>query len=400
MTDTALSEDTGTDGLDAVARTVLSQQVRALFDDVDEAEMALTAVPAGAELRARVEVNYQQTLDNRRASCLELARRLASGAPLADCWETFRGLREATKADVVESFSFIQGALAREHGLAVEVTQLADALVKDLVRRLPVDWARFTLIAEREFLGGPAEIIRLRFPETTIWSLPLVAHELGHFAGPRLGHEDSDGRHALPFNEMLKRAARDGPGAQGRLDELFADVFATWMVGPAFAHACLFLRFDPSRGSDSPFARHPDDAERMLVIVQTLRAGVPLWPAEVVDDIERHWAHLAAAPGANLRPRAASAGKQLARQADELIALLERELGPKSAYRGWPQVEGLAEKLAAGRVPRTPPNGTGPWDVINAAWLHRSRAPLESDRSLEALAAKLCHLCRQAVTSP
>lgn len=387
----------GTQVTDGGARSILAHQVRALFDDIDEAGEALTAVPAEAALRGCVDVNFPQALDHRRKTCLDLEDRVAGGEPLDRCWQELRDLRGVVGSLVVECLSLIQGVLAREHGLALRVTELADGLVEDLVDRLPIEWTRFTLLAEREYVGGPAEIIRMRFPETTVWSLPLLAHELGHFAGPRLGHDDLEGRSVLPFKEMLAAATQAGPGVQGRLDELFADVFAGWTAGPAFAMACVFLRFDPANGSDMPMARHPDDVERMHVILRTLRTGSPAWPPEVVDDLEERWNAAAAAPGGNARALPREAREVLDRCTDELTSLLAQELPNVARYAGWARAEALAAQLDAGHAPTAPPPDAGPWDVLSAAWLHRSRAPLRADRSLEDLAAKVKDLCLQTL---
>ncbi len=381
---------------DAAARSVLAHQVRALFDDIDEAGQALSAVPGGAELRARVEVNFQDRLDRQRDACLELGERVAAGAPLADCWNEMRELRRDISPLVVECLSFIQGGLAREHGLAVRVTELADGLVRALVSRLPVEWARFTLVSDREYVGGPAEIIRIRFPETTLWSLPLVAHELGHFVGPRLGHDLPDGRYVMPFRDMLLAADARGPGARGRLDEVFADVFGAWTAGPAFVMACLFLRFDPARGSDSPLARHPDDVQRAYVILRTLRSGSPAWPAEFVDELESKWAAVVARAG-NARAMSAAVRASLDARTDELIGVLKGEMPWAARYAGWIEAEALALELDAGHVPIKPPPEAGPWDVLNAAWRHRIRAPLRADRTLEGLAERMQGLCLQTL---
>lgn len=381
---------------DSTAQSILVHQVRAVFDDIDQAQEALTGVPSQSALRDRGEATFQHVLDRRRNDCLELEGRVRGGAPLEECWQEMRDLRGTVASLVVECLSFIQGALAREHGVAARVTALADGLVEDLVTRLPIDWKRFTLIAEREYVGGPAEIIRIRFPETTVWSLPLLAHELGHFVGPRLGHDDANGRRVLPFGEMLAAAARSGPGAQGRLDELFADVFASWTAGPAFAMACLFLRFDPARGPDIPMARHPADVERMRVILRTLRTTPSASPRELVDELEERWGAAVSASG-NARAVSAEAGHALDRRTDELTDLLAQELPRAARYAGWARAETLAEGFDAGHVPKGLPSGSGPWDVVNAAWLHRSRATLRPDRSLEDLAAQVHALSLRAL---
>jgi hypothetical protein len=78
-----------------------------------------------------------------------------------------------------------------------------------------------------------ARIVRLGFPEWTIWALPLAVHEFGlvavtiekieEFVAQQVSHEDD--RH--------------------RLQVCLADAFATHMMGPAYACAVILLRLDP-----------------------------------------------------------------------------------------------------------------------------------------------------------
>ena len=88
-------------------------------------------------------------------------------------------------------------------------------------------------------LGGrnqnfsPRIIIRLGFPEWSFWSLPLVAHELGHVVvGEKL-------------EDFLKKQAQD-KRERGYLEEYLADAFATEIMGPAYVCAAVLLRLNPS----------------------------------------------------------------------------------------------------------------------------------------------------------
>jgi hypothetical protein len=90
-----------------------------------------------------------------------------------------------------------------------------------------------------------ARIIRLGFPEWTIWTLPLAAHELGHVVAV--------GRIA-PLLEKESAAGFD----KYHIQLCFADAFATFVIGPAYACAAILMRFDPLA------AINPEDKRLML----------------------------------------------------------------------------------------------------------------------------------------
>ena len=105
-----------------------------------------------------------------------------------------------------ESLALVEGALVRGAKLDNGLCQIADALLDELRTKADVAWGRFTILAEGEFFGEMAQIIRLRFPEVSIWNLPIAAHEFGHFVGPELKQPGPFGTFRYPFQEELRKS--------------------------------------------------------------------------------------------------------------------------------------------------------------------------------------------------
>ena len=120
---------------------------------------------------------------------------------------------------------------------AAEICELADAIVRlinrtstDALHAIPGGIASMMMTLER--------IVRLRFPEWTIWALPFVAHEVWRLAVRRqLQHDLKD-----KFDAAGKPAMLDDE----RMLLCLADGFATYTMGPAYAYAAITMLFDPA----------------------------------------------------------------------------------------------------------------------------------------------------------
>jgi hypothetical protein len=179
-----------------------------------------------------------------------------------------------------ELLDFLAGIMLRKHGLGREICAMAEELIAECARMSGVNWASRVVLGTNPLFSPVSEIVHYRFPDWDIWSLPLMAHEFGHIAAL-----------VTPaFNELmaaeLSLAAQGYPGAEGwtenqranyaarrgrHLHEFFADSFAVYSHGPAFAYSAILLNFDPidafaTRGN------HPTHAERFDLIVQILKS--------------------------------------------------------------------------------------------------------------------------------
>jgi hypothetical protein len=303
----------------------------------------------------------------------------------ADAWATLYALDIEIGALLEECLVLISGAAVRaSHSFdpnpiaTDDWYRIADALVDELVARTPVPgWDSFTVLGGAESFRHISRLIEVRFPRPSIWDVPSVAHELGHYVARMLA-EFRDGR----MHNLMDDLHADIHGADATswywAEELFADAFAAYVLGPAYGLTCVTFGFDPltaNAGTDS----HPPPMVRVLVITQTLRLlnnkSVD-WLANSLDGL---WADLVAASEAE--PPAPDAPQVPNSWPNKIVALLVEHLSA-SGYQSWQEADRLSLDLRTEKVgPRTTIS-----DVVNAAWLIRIRT--KSEISIDAAAAK------------
>src|SRR5262249_35190793 len=133
-----------------------------------------------------------------------------------------------------------------------------------------------------------SSIIRTRFPEFTVWALPIVGHEVGHVVMQELRRLTPDARsHSYPLVELAAkhseayiRVGKKPPHGRARarakalgdtfVRELFGDFFAVYALGASYACSALLVRFEPWQ-ADLPDSTHPPQVERAHLIVHALR---------------------------------------------------------------------------------------------------------------------------------
>ncbi len=152
-----------------------------------------------------------------------------------------------------EYLDFVAGLSLRHEGLDQGLSEIADAMTRELQGQS--DSLGALAIPGREGSEGIVpKIVYLRFPEWSVWSLPLAAHELWLIA--------AESKAAIATTFYLK-AARDLRNVQGAVDwadpeqrslrpgsrikPLLADAFATFTLGPAYAWSALLLALDPAK---------------------------------------------------------------------------------------------------------------------------------------------------------
>jgi hypothetical protein len=391
----------------------LHAKTAALVEQLGAAERGMAVVQADPALYARVRPRFEKLFLARWEKLRTLQKDVEAGVSADLCWRDLIEERTRCEALFRECLACMQGASVRRAGLDGGLCHLADALLHHLGSLGDrIRWDRFTILADGEAFAGMAEIIRLRFPETGVWNLPVVAHEFGHFVGPELETRDVRGVSSHPFQEVLEREANgDGwivgraarpPAARIRafLHEFFADVFATYALGPAYACTCVFLRLDPV-DADREGATHPSALRRAHAIFRTLEAmdaaegGLVPTYAAVTAALRATWARTLAGAG---HPGVAVDAEHAARLdpfLDELYAMLRREL-PTLRYGrpAWLR----AERLAAGMDPdRGSPALTAvdtiP-DVLNAAWLARLDAASQDPYRVGRIGERALDACR------
>jgi hypothetical protein len=148
-------------------------------------------------------------------------------------------------------------------------------------------WRRFTIWADREAFANIDEVIRLRFPSINIWHLPNAAHEFGHFVSQDLKKLGT----ARNLFEELCQDYRESAEALF-LPEYFADVFATYTMGPSYACVCVVLRFDQGVANYAS-EKHPSADKRVHAVLRTLekmdRGSIPPQYTYICNELRRFW---------------------------------------------------------------------------------------------------------------
>ncbi len=170
---------------------------------------------------------------------------------MAEAWRKYRKALAHCHELFVEYIDLVRGVLLRDAGMDQDLCRIADSLIKTW-HFAGTAWSSLSIPAEDERPGmSTAQLIRLGFPEWSIWSLPLVAREFGHVFTMKRDRIDTD----------VLQAAADNIRGEAELRSWAADVFATSVAGSAYPWAAVVLRADP----DAPL-----DQARVAVMLHTM----------------------------------------------------------------------------------------------------------------------------------
>jgi hypothetical protein len=256
-------------------------------------------------------------------------------------WEDYRKALTRCGDVFAEYIDLIRGVLLRDAGLDQDLCRIADTLIMSW----PVvghQWSSLSIPAEGERPDmSKAELIRLGFPEWSIWSLPLVAREFGHvFAEKRdrvkADVQDAMDRHVATEPELCSWAA---------------DVFATTVLGSAYLWAATLLRADPSE---------PGDRTRVAVMTHTLELMNA--PSEFYQPLAQAW------------QTAAGGQVELSDEQKAFVKKVKSRIGVE--FRRWDKATALADRLTGADPPAEIANSlavSSLRNVLVAAWRVRIR---------------------------
>jgi hypothetical protein len=237
-------------------------------------------------------------------------------AQLKKAWNDYLDIKQVVERICSQCLVYMGGIAIRTWSLEEQICDLAESLVNQFVN-LGASWTSVTIVGEEGLFDRVAQatqIIRLRFPEWDIWSLPFTAYEFGrwmageeheYIEGLRKFYNDEKGRIirlittgddaaliaaedvteqeikdlAPEFDELRKDYQNGKKSAEevGRivdqhveyLKELFVDAFATYFLGPAYLYARACLRLNPIDAlQDRP--KEPSLARRMGLMLGLL----------------------------------------------------------------------------------------------------------------------------------
>ncbi len=397
----------------------LLAQLHALSVELSSARRVLDGVRnIEPGLHERLGLRFGQLLSQQQSEVERLQTQLeVSLQPLDDSWKQFQELDRHCRDVLGETLALLGGLLVRHAGLDHGVCLIADKLCDHLAKASDTAHGFLTLPAANDSFTGLTNIVRLHFPDFSIWRLPVVAHEFGHYLVARKKGVDFP----YLFSDILE-AEGGGVGPtrdrEAVLEEQFADLFAVYSLGPAYACACIMLEFDPRRAYAAPVL-HPSDAERVYFILQALnklqvRDVTRPYRRLVIDRLQGTWqTSIDAACGRSPGPdQVQQMQARVDKRLDRMYAVLDDPgvhlAGVKYEIPSWTRTRGLSASLL--RLAQTPESCDEPAardvlreasasaggqaitlpDVLNGAWrcrLENERVPAEA---LSEVALRVC----------
>ena len=360
------------------AREWLRQVQNSLFPATPRAGESHTVLPADhsdlkddlvtkAEACARELTTLVDDFTNARKSTTQL-------------WKEFHELELVCQLLFYEYVDLVRGVALRSSGLDQDLCRIADGLVRSVSKK----WQSITIPSRLEKMAPTSgRLIRIGFPEWTIWNVPLAVHEYGHVFTEVVG--ELENLLLEPPNEQKAKVSRPDRMC---LEALMSDAFAALTVGPAYGCAAILTRLDPA----API-RGERNAElvvqRASMILAALRVGNSDDPTRseeaegLIDRLGQEWVDAVQATGFE--------GEALIAhdRADELIQAVNQQcIGRRFPYERWSDfVVTSANQLLAESVPgsETTELDHSSTDVdirhlLNAAWLCRVRPATDADR--------------------
>lgn len=378
-------------------RIILLSRIDACTASLSQAseQLALRAINTALlpQIKARFEVDLGKFLKQFQ-SLRDKTETVAEGGNLELLWARYETLRSDTEPLLKEFLAFLEGSLVRAASIDQGLCDIADHMLADLSQRADIGWNRFTLVADAEFFSGLSGIIRLRFSDLTPWHLPIAAHEFGHYVAQTM--KDST------LASMKEREQRNDQRYPAWLDEHFADLFAIYTLGPAFALSCAILRFAYAAAFGSG-KNHPSNVQRFWWILESLRMMDKTQNSKISSfasfaaDLETTWSNTLSAAG-QAGEIEDSDRTRLRQWLIELFGALDLNYS-SIRYKGWLRAQSLAEEFnesfSRNRVPGPLlPSDRIP-DVLNGAWLARWSAPKSDPYYVNWLASATTQLCRE-----
>ncbi len=324
-----------------------------------------------------------------------------SDSSLNTSWNHLQKARTECEDIFKEFLSFVGGALIRQSQLDNGVCTIADNLLANLSHRSDIPWTRMTILGEGDFFADMTEIIRLRFPELTIWNLPILGHEFGHFVGRELRKRINDQKQRDFLQELIAQEGKqniprdDKRKEEDYLYEHLADIFAIYSLGPAFAFTSILLKFNPHQAQDGK--SHPSDIKRVYIILKTLEKMNENDKGDyqpIINQLRVGWQE---SLNQLQEETIILPNKQekkivdlLNQRLTKLYAILDQEISNiRYKNQDWLRALRLSKTLTEGNQIDLSNQQYNLIDVLNAAWICRLMTPQKEE--CNQIALTLCH---------
>jgi hypothetical protein len=310
-------------------------------------------------------------------------------------WTDLADLERLTSRLAEETLAVVGGISLRAGGLDGDPGDLAEALLARVARAMTLGYTFITVPSGSEFIELMSDVIRVRYPGTGVWDLPVVLHEFGHFLVSHLP------RSAEPSVWAVVGRERGVSPKRGFFaEELWADTFAAYVGGPAYACSAL-VRFDPASAAEDAPPYHPSAVKRAAAVFTTLSRSQAAWQrrqcfagslAEPITLARSLWQARLAAAGVTAEPDEDDLGNAEV-LAGEYLAILDRDW-PGIRYDDAQGAAAIRQSLDDGRPEL--PSEAGLIDIMNGGWWARRNAEAGL-RDTGAIAGQIEDLCAKVV---
>lgn len=308
-------------------------------------------------------------------------------------WPALAELERLTQLLASETLAVLGGISIRARGLDSEAGDLPEALLAAVAGKMALGYEFITVPSGSEFIDVLSDVIRVRYPGTGVWDLPVVLHEFGHFL---VGHLP---RSAEPsVSAIIERERAASPKRGYFADELWADTFAAYVGGPAYAFSAM-VRFDAASAAEDDPPSHPSAMKRAAAIRLTLERSQAAWqrrrraagsleaPITSARDLWRDRLRVAGVP-AEPDARDRTWAEDLAGQ---YISILDRDW-PRLRYDDARYAAAIRRGLDDGQPEL--PRGAGLIDVLNGGWWARRNAEAGLP-DVSFITEQIRHMCRE-----
>jgi hypothetical protein len=317
-----------------------------------------------------------------------------------DC-TTLRDILDTDVRPVVtEVHAYLHAVLYRQAGLDNGVGAVAHWMLNDIAARAGVDRQVLLSIGEAELIDHTFGMIRMRHQDASVWRLPILVHELGHHVARNLRNVDSNAFNAFPVKKYLENAA-GSDREHKHLHELFADVFATYVLGGAYPTCVIVAQARPDQGFRDHDGTHPSWPARVHTMLGALRAMSAIDPRDVTagaftqmadSDVGPLWSALTAG---SADPPTQPELQALHERSAEFVDLLVRHAPARLRFQ-FGRTYQLSQSLTS-RQPVMPPEETTIAQVLDAAWRWRAKNLAAHDNDLTSASRNALRWCEVGI---
>jgi hypothetical protein len=345
----------------------LIAQASALLDDVQHqrAKLAVYATPGQPQAGGLSAGQLRGRLSTQERKLETLIGNASNGGAFAEMRKDYQEISRECRDLFGEALAVLIAPTVRP--LSNGACDVVEKLLRGLGQLVGVPWLHLTTLADSEFFGTASQVIRLRYPSSTVWDFPVAAHEFGHFVGP--GWPTPDAKR----NGYQDFLTETNIGDESYLQEYFADLFATFVLGPAFVNSCLLHRFDPVR-EEGQF--HPSDRQRAVGILAALEMLANDSQPQTAPVLRRmhqmrteEWNHAVAASGA------VPVDDEFSGRLQGCLRTLWESLREWCGDAAFNDIH-VSFRLRPERGEDVP-SGATIRDVLNAAWIVRLEKPID-----------------------